>query len=84
MVVETVGADIQRELGKISATLEEILRRLDNHAANEKEFEKKIERNEYTFNKRLMAVENKINYGLGILAAVVFFFEFVMKFVKIG
>lgn len=84
MVPEPVNADLHRELGKISATLEEILRRLDNHAANEKEFERKIERTEHLFNNRLLAVENKLNYGLGIVAAALFFFEVILKFVKVG
>lgn len=84
MAPEPVNTDLHRELGKISATLEEILRRLDTHAANEKEFEKKIERTEYLFNNRLTSVENRLNYGLGGLAVAMFFFEVFLKFIKVG
>lgn len=80
----TISGDIQRELGKISATLDEILRRLDTHAQNEKDFEKKIEHNESTFNSRLSALESRMNYGLGIGAATIFFFEVLLKIVKVS
>ncbi len=83
--------NLHRELGKISATLDEILRRLDRHAENEEKLDIKLSRNEQhmqisleKINMRVSGIESRLNYGLGALAALVFIFEIVMKLIKVG
>ena len=91
MSQEPMNADLHRELGKIAATLEEILRRLEVHAQNEQKLDVKLSRNEQhmqlsleKINMRVSAIENRLNYGLGALAALFFLFEVVMKFSKVA
>lgn len=81
---------LQRELGKISATLDEILRRLDKHAIAEEKLVAKIENSEAHYDNvieklhaRVNYLENKLNYGLGALAAALFVLEFLVKFIKV-
>jgi len=83
-------ADMHRELGKINAQLEEVLRRLDRHSENEEKVDVKMSRNEVhmqtsleKINMRISSIESRLNYGLGALAALVFIFELAMKLVKV-
>ena len=73
------SSDIHRDLGKIQATLDEILRRLDKHADNEEKMEAKITKLE----TRISNIETKLHYALGVVASVMFIFEVVLKFVKV-
>ena len=74
-----ISSDIHRDLGKIQATLDEILRRLDKHADNEEKMEAKITKLE----TRISNIETKLHYALGVVASVMFIFEVVLKFVKV-
>ena len=91
MAPNPTDADIHRELGKITAQLEEVLRRLDQHSENEDKVDVKMSRNEVRMetsfekvNIRIAAIENRLNYGLGALAALIFIFELAMKLVKVA
>lgn len=88
--IPEITADIHRDLGKIQATLDEILRRLDKHAENEDKIdaritvlEAQIRRDLEKSNSRLSAIETRMHYALGVFAAALFFFEVVLKFVKV-
>jgi hypothetical protein len=85
-----IDSDIHRELGKIQATLDEILRRLDKHAETEEKMDLKITKLEHCFhnelektNSRVSAIETKFNYGLGVIAGFIFIFEVLLKFIKV-
>lgn len=85
-----ISSDIHRDLGKIQATLDEILRRLDKHADNEEKMEAKIAKIEACFRveqekliTRISDIETKLHYALGVVASVMFIFEVVLKFVKV-
>ena len=91
MAPNPTDADIHRELGKITAQLEEVLRRLDQHSENEDKVDVKMSMNEVRMetsfekvNIRIAAIENRLNYGLGALAALIFIFELAMKLVKVA
>jgi hypothetical protein len=82
--------DVHRELGKIAAQLEEVLRRLDRHSENEEKVDVKMSTNkaqmEGSFkeiNNRMSAIESRFNYGIGALAAAFFIFEVAIKFIKV-
>lgn len=82
--------ELHRELGKILATLDEILRRLDKHAIAEEKLVLKMEKSKAEsyaeiekLHTRASYLENKLNYGLGAIAAVLFVLEFAVKFIKV-
>lgn len=89
-MVSVSDSDIHRDLGKIQATLDEILRRLDKHAETEEKIELKIAKLDSCFraelekvNARASAIETKFHYGLGALSTLFFIFEVLLKFIKV-